>query len=112
LLALEESNLQSTVLAPAHATSASSAVELVHSPWNRGQAKAGRSCHRWTCAGTPSEERHGYPKIQLFTVTDRLAGQQIDMPPIRQVGATFKKAPRALPPAPIALELPLPGTAP
>lgn len=36
-----------------------------------------------------------YPKIQLFTVADLLAGKQIDMPPIRQVGATFKKAPRA-----------------
>lgn len=36
-----------------------------------------------------------YPKIQLFTVTDLLAGKQIEMPPIKQVGATFKKAPRA-----------------
>ena len=36
-----------------------------------------------------------YPKIQLLTVADLLAGKQIEMPPIRQVGATFKKAPRA-----------------
>ena len=36
-----------------------------------------------------------YPKIQLFTVADLLAGKQIDMPPIRQVNATFKKAPKA-----------------
>ena len=36
-----------------------------------------------------------YPKIQLFTVADLLAGKQIEMPPIKQVGATFKKAPRA-----------------
>ncbi|MCE5270090.1 restriction endonuclease [bacterium] len=36
-----------------------------------------------------------YPKIQLFTVAELLAGAQIDMPPLRQVGATFKKAPRA-----------------
>ncbi|MDD5707931.1 MAG: site-specific DNA-methyltransferase, partial [Kiritimatiellae bacterium] len=36
-----------------------------------------------------------YPKIQILTVADLLAGKQIDMPPIKQVGATFKKAPRA-----------------
>jgi len=36
-----------------------------------------------------------YPKIQLLTVADLLAGKQIDMPPIRQVNATFKKAPKA-----------------
>jgi hypothetical protein len=33
-----------------------------------------------------------YPKIQLLTIAELLAGKQIDMPPIRQVGATFKKA--------------------
>ena len=36
-----------------------------------------------------------YPKIQLFTVAELLAGRTIEMPPIRQVGATFKKAPKA-----------------
>lgn len=36
-----------------------------------------------------------YPKIQLLTITELLAGKKIDMPPIRQVGATFKKAPKA-----------------
>jgi DNA modification methylase len=41
-----------------------------------------------------------YPKIQLLTVADLLSGKQIDMPPIKQVGATFKKAPRAIPHAP------------
>jgi len=35
-----------------------------------------------------------YPKIQLLTVADILSGRKIDMPPIRQVGATFKKAER------------------
>lgn len=35
-----------------------------------------------------------YPKIQLLTVADLLSGKQVEMPPIRQVGATFKKAPR------------------
>ena len=36
-----------------------------------------------------------YPKIQLFTVAELLAGTTIEMPPIRQVQATFKKAPKA-----------------
>ncbi len=35
-----------------------------------------------------------YPKIQLMTVAELLAGKKIDMPPIRQVDATFKKAER------------------
>lgn len=37
-----------------------------------------------------------YPKIQLLTVAELLAGKKIEMPPIRQVGATFKKAPRVV----------------
>ena len=36
-----------------------------------------------------------YPRVQLFTVAELLAGKTIEMPPIRQVGATFKKAPKA-----------------
>jgi len=36
-----------------------------------------------------------YPKIQLFKVAELLAGKTIEMPPIRQVQATFKKAPKA-----------------
>jgi site-specific DNA-methyltransferase (adenine-specific) len=35
-----------------------------------------------------------YPKIQLLTIDDLLKGKKIDMPPIKQVGATFKKAER------------------
>ncbi len=35
-----------------------------------------------------------YPKIQLLTIAELLDGKKIDMPPIRQVGATFKKAVR------------------
>jgi hypothetical protein len=37
-----------------------------------------------------------YPKIQLFTVAELLAGKKVEMPPIRQVGATFKKAPKVI----------------
>ncbi len=36
-----------------------------------------------------------YPRLQLLTIDELLSGKQIDMPPIRQVGATFKKAPKA-----------------
>jgi hypothetical protein len=35
-----------------------------------------------------------YRKIQLLTIAELLAGKKIDMPPIKQVGATFKKAER------------------
>ena len=33
-----------------------------------------------------------YPKIQLLTIAELLTGKKIEMPPIKQVGATFKKA--------------------
>lgn len=36
-----------------------------------------------------------YPRIQILTVAELLCGKGIDMPPLRQVSATFKKAPRA-----------------
>ena len=36
-----------------------------------------------------------YPRVQILTVADLLAGKRIEMPPIRQVSKTFKKAPRA-----------------
>ena len=35
-----------------------------------------------------------YPKVQLLTVAELLVGKKVEMPPIRQVGATFKKAPK------------------
>jgi len=35
-----------------------------------------------------------YPKVQLLTISELLAGKKIEMPPVRQVGATFKKAER------------------
>jgi DNA modification methylase len=49
-----------------------------------------------------------YAKIQLMTVAELLAGKQVDMPPVRQVGATFKKAPKASRQAVETAELPLP----
>jgi len=36
-----------------------------------------------------------HPKIQLLTVAELLDGKKIDMPPRREVDATFKKAPKA-----------------
>lgn len=35
-----------------------------------------------------------YQRIQLLTIADLFAGKTIDMPPIRQVSSTFKKAPK------------------
>jgi DNA modification methylase len=35
-----------------------------------------------------------YPKVQLLTIAELLAGKKIDMPPVKQIGATFKKAER------------------
>jgi len=42
---------------------------------------------------SPWGTRH--PKLQILTVSELLEGKGIDMPPIRQVNRTFKKAPRA-----------------
>ena len=36
-----------------------------------------------------------YPRLQILTVAELLAGQGIDMPPLGQVSVTFKKAPKA-----------------
>jgi len=33
-----------------------------------------------------------YPKVQLLTIAELLAGKKIEMPPIKQVSVTFKKA--------------------
>ncbi len=38
-----------------------------------------------------------YPKIQLLTVGELQAGKKIEMPPVRQVNQTFKKAERHRP---------------
>jgi hypothetical protein len=35
-----------------------------------------------------------YPKIKILTVEELLTGKKVEMPPIRQVGVTFKKAPK------------------
>jgi site-specific DNA-methyltransferase (adenine-specific) len=35
-----------------------------------------------------------YPRVQLLTIADLLSGKKVDMPPIKQVSATFKKAER------------------
>lgn len=35
-----------------------------------------------------------YPKVQLLNIAEILSGKQIEMPPIRQVNTTFKKAPK------------------
>lgn len=35
-----------------------------------------------------------HPKVQILTIEELLDGKQIDMPPIRQVNQTYKRAPR------------------
>jgi len=35
-----------------------------------------------------------YPKMQLLTVAELLAGKKVEMPPIKQVSVTFKTAPK------------------
>jgi len=41
-----------------------------------------------------------YPRLQILTIEELLAGKRVDCPPIRQVSRTFRKAPRAKRPAP------------
>ena len=36
-----------------------------------------------------------YPRLQILTIADLLAGKKIEMPPVGQVNVTFKKAPKA-----------------
>jgi len=36
-----------------------------------------------------------YPKLQILTIAELVAGKGIDMPPLRDVNTTFKKAPKA-----------------
>lgn len=73
------------------------------------QAPTGPMAEEAVTAGFFESQTWGrrYPKIQLLTVADLLSGRQIDMPPIKQVGATFKKAPRSVPQAGQVQELPL-----
>ena len=39
--------------------------------------------------------KKSYPRLQILTVADLLAGSSIDMPPLDQVNVTFKKAAKA-----------------
>ena len=48
-----------------------------------------------------------HPRLQILTVDELLQGRAIDMPPIRQVSRTFKKARRAKAKPPENTELPL-----
>jgi hypothetical protein len=48
-----------------------------------------------------------YPRLQILTVAELLTGKGINMPPIRQVSTTFKKAPKAKGEKAQMVELPL-----
>ncbi|NIV32504.1 MAG: hypothetical protein GWN58_24610 [Anaerolineae bacterium] len=47
-----------------------------------------------------------YPRLQVLTVAELLEGQGIEMPPLRQVSQTFRKAPKAEPDKPVQQTLP------
>jgi site-specific DNA-methyltransferase (adenine-specific) len=65
-----------------------------------------------TSAGFYESELWGkkYPRLQLLTIEELLAGKQIDMPPLRQVNQTFRTAPKVKPDA-SQTQLPLTGSA-
>lgn len=48
-----------------------------------------------------------YPRIQILTVRELLAGKTIDMPPMKQVNVTFKRAPKVTIERVETLELPI-----
>jgi hypothetical protein len=48
-----------------------------------------------------------YPRLQLRTIAELMQGKGIAMPPLAQVNATFKKAPRAKAVIVPTLEMPL-----
>lgn len=52
-----------------------------------------------------------HPRLQILTVAELLDGKQIDMPPIRQVSTTFKRAPRTQRKQGQQISMPLPSTA-
>jgi len=56
---------------------------------------------------SPTWADRQFPRIQLLTVAELLAGKRIAYPPSRQVDATFKKAPKARTAPAATLELPL-----
>ena len=41
-----------------------------------------------------------YPRVQILTIAELLAGKRIEYPPSQYVNVTFKKAPKAKPEAP------------
>jgi len=47
-----------------------------------------------------------HPRLQILTIQELLEGKKVDMPPVRQVNDTFKKAPRAKKQKPQTRELP------
>lgn len=46
-------------------------------------------------AGIYSSPWGKHPRLQILTIADLLAGKRIDMPPLRQVSTTFRRAPKA-----------------
>jgi hypothetical protein len=55
---------------------------------------------------TSKFSKQRFPKIQILTIDELLAGKAIAMPPVKQLGATFKKAQRVAEPSPKQYALP------
>ncbi len=74
-------------------------------PWKRPasasfpicRAMIGSGCGRRSSAGLYHSRlcNLSHPRLQILTVGELLGGRNVDMPPIRQVNATFRKAPKA-----------------
>ncbi len=67
----------------------------------RGAIEREQAPMRTDAASTGFYESHWskHPRLQVLTISELLAGKQVDMPPIRQVNRTFKQAPKARPAA-------------
>ena len=55
----------------------------------------------------PWDPDRRFPKLQILTIEELLAGKQIDCPPLHQAAATFKRAPKARKPKAKTNPLPL-----
>lgn len=57
---------------------------------------------------SPWKPDHLYPRLQILTIEELMAGKQIDMPQTEGMNTTFKRAPKAKrQPAAVAAQLPL-----
>jgi len=55
------------------------------------------ACRRKASANTYQSpwRKKAYPKLQILTIEDLLAHKGVQLPPLKQVNVTFRKAPKA-----------------